>query len=118
MTISYALRSARSAAACCSAIHATDGEIGHVDDFLLEEADWSIRYLVADTKNWWPGKRVLISPRSIQEIDWTDNVVELNIDRQKIKDSPGYDKSTTVDQAYEKHFSSRYSDVVRPSDRP
>ena len=48
-------------------IHASDGEIGHVDDFLVEDADWSIHYLVVDTKNWWPGKKVLISPRSIQK---------------------------------------------------
>ena len=46
-------------------IHASDGEIGHVEDFLIEDADWSIRYLVVDTKNWWPGKKVLISPRSV-----------------------------------------------------
>ena len=45
-------------------IHASDGEIGHVEDFLVEDADWSIHYLVVDTKNWWPGKKVLISPRS------------------------------------------------------
>ena len=45
-------------------IHASDGEIGHVEDFLVEDADWSIHYLVVDTKNWWPGKRILISPRS------------------------------------------------------
>jgi sporulation protein YlmC with PRC-barrel domain len=43
-------------------IHAKDGEIGHVDDFLLEEEDWSIRYLIVDTNNWWFGKKVLISP--------------------------------------------------------
>ncbi|MFZ3177602.1 MAG: PRC-barrel domain-containing protein, partial [Methylovirgula sp.] len=45
-------------------IHASDGEIGHVEDFLVADADWSIRYLVVDTKNWWLGKKVLISPRS------------------------------------------------------
>ena len=85
-------------------IHASDGEIGHVEDFLVEDADWSIHYLVVDTKNWWPGKKVLISPRSASEIDWTDNLVNLNVDRQRVKDSPTYDPSTTVDRAYEKHF--------------
>ena len=54
-------------------IHASDGEIGHVEDFLIEDADWSIRYLVVDTKNWWPGKKALISPRSASDIDWTTN---------------------------------------------
>ncbi len=97
-------------------IHASDGEIGHVEDFLLEEADWSIHYLVVDTKNWWPGKKVLISPRSAREINWRDKLVNLDVDRQKVKDSPAYDASTTVDRAYEKHFHSYYGDV-RPSDR-
>jgi len=95
-------------------IHASDGEIGHVEDFLLEEADWSIQYLVVDTQNWWPGKRVLISPRSAKEIDWTDRLVNLKVDRQGVKDSPAYDASTTVGRAYEKHFHRHYDDV-RPS---
>jgi hypothetical protein len=92
-------------------IHASDGEIGHVEDFLVEDADWSIHYLVVDTQNWWPGKRILISPRSVREIDWTDNLVNLNVDRQRVKDSPAYDASTTVDQAYEKNFRSHYDDA-------
>ena len=58
-------------------------------------------YLVVDTKNWWPGKKVLISPRSAREIDWTDRLVNLNVDRQRVKDSPAYDASITVDRAYE-----------------
>jgi hypothetical protein len=97
-------------------IHAMDGEIGHVEDFLVEDADWSIHYLVVDTKNWWPGKKVLISPRSAREIDWTDKLVHLNADRQRVKNSPAYDASTIVDRAYEKHFHGYYGDV-RPSDR-
>ena len=98
-------------------IHAVDGEIGHVEDFLLEVADWSVRYLVVDTKNWWLGRKVLISPRLVREIDWTDQLVTLNVDRQRVKDSPAYDASTTVDRAYEKQFHTHYGNV-RPSDRP
>jgi hypothetical protein len=78
-------------------IHASDGEIGHLKDFLVEDADWSIRYLVVDTKNWWPGKKVLISSRSAREIDWTDRLINLDVDRQRVKDSPACDESTTVD---------------------
>jgi hypothetical protein len=58
-------------------IQADDGEIGHLEDLLLEEADWSIHFLVVDTKNWWPGKKVLVSPRSVAEIDWTDHLVNI-----------------------------------------
>ena len=66
-------------------IHASDGEIGHVEDFLMDDADWSIHYLVVDTKNWWPGKKVLISPRSAREIDWTEKLVNLDVDRRRSK---------------------------------
>ena len=89
-------------------IHASDGEIGHVEDFLVEDTDWSIHYLVVDTKNWWSGKKVLISPRSTQEIDWTDKLVNLDVVRQKVKDSQVYDPSITVDRAYDEEFLTYY----------
>ena len=98
-------------------IHASDGEIGHVEDFLVEDADWSIHYLVVDTKNWWPGKKVLIAPRFAREVVWADKLVNLDVDRQKVKDSPPYDVSTTVDGAYEKHFHSHY-DEIRATGQP
>jgi hypothetical protein len=89
-------------------IQASDGEIGHVADFLVEDADWSIHYFVVDTQNWWPGKKVLISPRSIRDIDWTNNLVNLNVMRQRVKDSPAYDAAAAVDRAYENHFNNYY----------
>jgi hypothetical protein len=98
-------------------IHASDGEIGHVEDFLMEDADWSIHYLIVDTRNWWPGKKVLVSPRSAREIDWTGRLVNLDVDRQKVKDSPAYDASITIDRAYENQFHRHYGDV-RSSDPP
>jgi hypothetical protein len=98
-------------------IHASDGEIGHVEDFLVEDADWSIHYLVVDTKNWWPGKKVLISPRSAQKIDWMGKQVNLDVNRQKVKDSPTYDATTTIDPTFEHNFHSYYGDV-RAIDQP
>jgi hypothetical protein len=96
-------------------IHATDGEIGHVEDLLMEDADWSIHYLVVDTKNWWPAKKVLISPRSAKEISWTAKLLNLDVDRETVKGSPAYDASTTIDRAYENNFHKYYGDV-RASD--
>jgi hypothetical protein len=89
-------------------IHALDGQIGHVADFLLEDGDWSIHYLVVDTQNWWPGKKVLISPRSIDSTDWSTKTVNLDVDRQKVKDSPAYDGSKAIDRAYEYQFHGYY----------
>ena len=89
-------------------IHATDGEIGHVEDFLVEDAGWSIRYIKVDTRNWWPGERVLIAPGSVREIDWADSLIHLDVNRQKVKGSPRYDPFITVDGAYEEKFLTYY----------
>lgn len=74
-------------------IHATDGDIGYVEDFLVDDADWKIRYITVDTKNWWSGQRVLISPRSVRQVDWTNKLMHLTVNRQKVKGSPSYDPS-------------------------
>ncbi len=89
-------------------IHARDGDIGHVADFLVDDADWSIHYLIVDTTNWWPGKKVLVSPRLAGEIDWSDRLVDLDVDRQRIKDSPAYDPTMTIDRAYDEKLLTYY----------
>jgi len=93
-------------------IDAHDGEIGHIADFLIGDSDWSIHYLVVDTRNWWPGKQVLVSPRSITAIDWSKRLVDLNVARRSVKDSPGYDASIVVDREYENHFNNYYKDQI------
>ena len=89
-------------------IHATDGEIGHVEDFLIEPDDWSIRYINVDTKNWWPGTRVLISPLSVQKIDWDTRMVSLDVPRLKVKNAPLYHATDTVDGKFDETFLAYY----------
>ena len=89
-------------------VEATDGEIGHIEDFLVGDTDWSIHYLVIDTKNWWPAKKVLISPRSAQAIDWQHNKVDLDVDRKKVKESPVYSPSVLIDRTFEDQFAEYY----------
>ena len=89
-------------------IHAIDGDIGHADGFLVEDTSWSVRYIKIDTKNWWPGEKVLISPRSIRAIEATDRLIQLDVSRQKVKDAPRYHPAVTVDGAYEELFRKYY----------
>jgi hypothetical protein len=89
-------------------VHATDGEIGHVEDFVVDDAHWSIRYVEVDTSNWWFGEKVLISPRSVRRIDWAERLINLDVDRGKVEGSPRYDPSITVDGAYEARFQNYY----------
>ncbi len=82
-------------------IHATDGEIGHVAGFLLDDATWAIRYIVVDTSNWWLGHQVLIAPTWINEIRWLDRTVTINLSRQAIKEAAPYDMTVELSRTHE-----------------
>lgn len=82
-------------------IQATDGEIGHVDDFIIDDSNWAIRYLVIDTRNWWSGKRVLVSPNWITNVSWEEAKVFINLSCEDIKKSPEYSEDFLVDRDYE-----------------
>ncbi len=90
-------------------IHASDGEIGHVADFLIETEDWGIRFLKVDTGNWWPGQLVLIQPQLVQDIAWAERLISINVTRQAVKDSPPYQAGMTVDGAYEEKLAAYYN---------
>jgi len=85
-------------------IHAIDGSIGHIDDFLVQDDNWTIRYIIVDTKNWLPGEKVLISPRAMREIDWETKTFHLNVNRRTVKDSPIYESTRTADGAHDEQF--------------
>ena len=72
-------------------IQASDGEIGHVDDVLVDEDSWRIRYLVLDTSNWIGGRSVVVSPRVLTGIDLPDRIVKVDADREDIRNSPMLD---------------------------
>lgn len=89
-------------------IHAADGEIGHVENFLLDSATWSIRYLAVDTRNWWPGKHVLLSPHAVKAINWSERHIQLNVTRDKVKASPPWDPLALMNQAEMERLDAHY----------
>ncbi len=82
-------------------IHAKDGELGHVDDFIIHEEDWLLRYLVVDTRKLLPGKKVIVPPDWITNINWPASEVVLDVTKQAVKNSPEFDPSTPVNREYE-----------------
>ncbi len=74
-------------------IRASDDTVGHVDDFLFDESDWSLQFMVVDTRNWLPGKHVLISPQRIESVSWPDRHVFVNATRSAIESSLEYDEN-------------------------
>ncbi len=89
-------------------VKATDGDIGHIEDFMIEGEDWIVRYLIIDTKNWWPGKMVLISPDWLSDVDWISGTVTAEVTRDKIKRSPEYDPSMELERSYEDELYRHY----------
>jgi len=71
-------------------IQAEDGELGHVEDFIIDDQTWAIRYLIIKTGNWWSGKKVLVSPLWIGRVSWDESKVFVNLTRNTIKQSPEY----------------------------
>jgi hypothetical protein len=105
-------------------ILATDGELGHVENFLVEDETWAIRYMVVNTSNWWGGHHVLIAPSWIDKVSWTDSTVSVDLSQQAIKDAPPYDAEALFDRQqeaamYEHYGRPRYWAVdPTPEQRP
>ena len=89
-------------------IHATDGDIGHVSGFLVDDRTWAIRYLVIDTSNWWVGHKVLIAPPWIKEVRWSDRTVAIDLTRELIKNAPTYDSTVNWSREQDIHLHGYY----------
>ncbi len=82
-------------------IQALDGDIGHVEDILVEDRTWAIRYLTVNTSNWWGGHLVLISPQWVDQVSWSDSKVSVGLTRQAVQEAPPYDPSVPLDRRHE-----------------
>jgi hypothetical protein len=89
-------------------IEAVDGGIGHVEDFIIDDETWAIRYLVIDTRNWWPGKEVLVAPQWVERVSWSESKVFVNLSRETIKQSPEYTDESLLTRDYETELHRHY----------
>ena len=83
---------------------ASDGEIGHVKDFYFDDQNWAVRYLVADTGSWLPGRQVLISPHSLGRLDQAGKILRVNLTRKQIENSPSIESHKPVSRQYEEEY--------------
>jgi len=89
-------------------IRARDGEIGHVVDFLIDAESWVIRYLIVDTQNWLPGKKVLIAPEWVSRVSWDESKIHVDLSRDDIKQSPPYPVESPLTRDYEMRLHRHY----------
>ena len=82
---------------------ASDGEIGHVKDFYFDDRNWAVRYMVADTGSWLPGRQVLISPHAFPE-GFRGKILRVNLTRKQIENSPSIESHKPVSRQYEEEY--------------
>lgn len=89
-------------------IQATDDRLGHIEDFLVDDDSWAMRYLVIDTRNWWPGRHVLVAPQWVRKTDWLSRTLTVDLSRLEVEQSPEYDPSQMPsrhdEQALYRHY--------------
>lgn len=86
-----------------------DGKVGTCKDFLFDDRWWTIRYMLADTGNWLPGRKVLVSPLFIERPDWHLRKILMNLTKEQIENCPPLNEDMPVSKEYEMHFLDYYS---------
>jgi hypothetical protein len=91
-------------------IQADDDRIGNVEDFILDDDIWSIRFVVVDTGNWLlPGKKVLIALPWIKDIDWNESCVYVDLTTDEVKQSPEYHPDKMINREFETQLHNHYN---------
>jgi hypothetical protein len=87
---------------------AADGDSGPLDGFVVDDGAWAIRYVAVATRNWLPGKKVLVSPAWTERVSWTDSNVYTGLSREAIKSCPEYLLSRPLTREYESRLYAHY----------
>ncbi|MDQ2087423.1 PRC-barrel domain-containing protein [Herbivorax sp. ANBcel31] len=85
-----------------------DGNLGYVEDFIVDDESWLIRYMVLDTKKNLDGKKVLIAPEWINFISWNQKKFSVNIPKESIQKCPDFDVSLPISREYEELLYNHY----------
>jgi hypothetical protein len=81
-------------------VDASDGEIGHVDELLITPGNWRIAYLVLKTKNWLPGKSVIVPTQAFTRVDWIDRSIGVTLSREEVKAAPEFEMTRLEDSSF------------------
>jgi hypothetical protein len=89
-------------------LHATDGDLGHVHDFVIADEDWAIRYIIVETGSWWSGKKALIPTDSIREVNWEQSKVYVDLSQAAIKSGPEFMDHIRLSRDFEEKLHEAY----------
>ena len=90
-------------------LRATDKDLGSVKDFYFDDHAWRIRYLIADTGNWLPGRQVLIGTESMGQPDWSEEVIPISLSADQVEQSPDIQDDLPVSRQQEEKLRAYFS---------
>jgi sporulation protein YlmC with PRC-barrel domain len=99
-------------------VEAEDGEVGKIDDLLLDDESWTVSYLVVETRGFRPGEKVLISPEWIDAVDWQGSHVHVDVTCSSMETAPEYEPDMPPDKAYERRLFEHYGRERRWASTP
>jgi uncharacterized protein YrrD len=91
---------------------AADGEIGNIEDFIIDDSNWKLDFVIVDTGRWFPGKKVIISPKWIKEIKWDTSTVIVNASVDNVKNSPEFDPDKPISEVFESTLNNYYNGII------
>ena len=92
-------------------LQARDGPIGHLEDLLIDDQSWDVRFMAVDTRQWGPGHRVLVAPDHAR-VSWREKKIFVDLPQEVVRESPPWDPSIEVDRDYEARLHAHYSRPV------
>lgn len=90
-------------------VMATDGEVGHVDDFLMDPQNWAIRYLAINTGSWLKKHEVAITRKLVDQVVWSQAQMNVNASKGLIETAPDYDPAVGIDRTVESAIFSHFT---------
>lgn len=85
-------------------LEAVDGEVGALQDFLLDLDHWVVRYFIVELDTFLGGRRRLISPGAAEAIHPSDRLLRVHFSAAEIEAAPEYDPRHPLDPHAETSF--------------
>lgn len=89
-------------------LEASDGGIGHVRAFLVDDDTWKVRYLVVDSGTWWHGRQVVFAPEWVERVSWGERCLHVALTRDQIRTGPPYPGADAITLEYESALERHY----------
>ncbi len=86
------------------AVACRDGDVGEVDDFILDDDSWSLRYFVIDAGGWLSDRKLVLALPWVKGVDWETRGVQVDVTKQELKQSPQFDPSVVLDREFERRL--------------